>query len=227
MTMGLNFSHLTDLYLEFCLCPVHQQNHIEYKLASQKQTNKQTSKPQTIHINNVYDIMQIALMLLLLVFRKLGGLWLKVHWLAHFWAFTAAGIFHTLMKEENINLSGTQQLITPHEGTTFGNYTSNQKKIIQNPFLSLFWGVGDVGMKLLCTQENSRCEDWWKMHQKEMNNVVAPPFHFIFPPKERFIIARIPQIFQNCFSTCPALCFSWCGPCSVFRKGLDGEFVAK
>lgn len=55
----------------------------------------------------MYDIIQVALMCHLQVVRMLPGLWLKVHWLAHSWAFFAAGGHHSLMKEENISHSDT------------------------------------------------------------------------------------------------------------------------
>lgn len=204
MRLWLNFSHLLDRFIPRILPLSHAPTKSHWLQLAFKKKNKpkqqNPNKIQTIPINNMYDIIQLTLMLHLLVFLMFEGLWLKVHRLAQFWAFIAAAGDHFLMKEENVSHSDVYQWITLHEGTTLGNYTSSYKEIIYTVIFFPILRRWTVGTELLCTQENKNQEDWWRMHQKEVNNAMASPSPFLFPLKEEGIIVHTPQNFPNFFS---------------------------
>lgn len=93
-------THWADVYLEISICHMTKKKKINIELKLHL-IFPQQAKPQTGHSNKVWCC-SAPLLLHLLVLLRLGGLCLKVHWLAQFWAFSAAAGHHSLMKEENI-----------------------------------------------------------------------------------------------------------------------------
>lgn len=84
------------------------------------------SCPKPAHSNARSDTIQLALSLPISLW--FGGLWLKEHWFAQFWALTAAWGLHSYrkaegMKEDTINRSDINHVLRPHGWTKLGNCT--------------------------------------------------------------------------------------------------------